>query len=245
MVGRIFASNAISLVQKSKNYNKMELINYTRLTPTLGGSLSNGWEVMKKYFLYLLLVVIVVGMVTGPAGSKININSDNFVFSFGAILLMLFSMAYYFLLLPVFKYSSKLIYIDAVRDKEIDFSKLIAGFKNYLNIILANLLKHALIAMGFLFFIIPGIIIACRLAFVSYSVMDKDLDAIQAIEKSWKLTKGIGWNIFGMAILSFFIGACGIAFFIIGIFPALIWIHSSFASMYQGALNKDDGLVEY
>lgn len=235
----------------------MELINYTRLTPTIGGSFSNGWKVMKAYFLYLLLVVIVISMVNGPAGFKVDFDSgdfgfihgfplkgENIFFTVGAVFLILFGLAYYFLLLPVFNYSAKLIYIDAVREKEIELRKLIAGFNNYLNIILANLLKFALVAMGFVFFIIPGIILACRLSFVSYLVMDKDLDPIQAIEQSWNLTKGIGWNIFIMAIFSIFIFIFGLILLIIGVFPALIWINSSFASMYQAALNKAEGLVD-
>ena len=223
----------------------MELINYTNLTPTIGGSFSNGWEVMKKYFLYLLLVVIVIGMVSGPTGANLKFDSHDFIFSFGKILLILFGTAYYFLLQPVFVYSSKLVYIDAVRDKEIELRKLIEGFNNYLNIILANLLSWALVVMGLFFIIVPGIIIACRLAFVPYLIMDKELDAIQAIEQSWKLTKGIGWNIFFMAIMSFFIGVFGFILFIVGIFPALIWIHSSFASLYQAALNKQEEMNRF
>ncbi|WP_159517280.1 hypothetical protein [Sunxiuqinia indica] len=236
----------------------MELINYVSLRPTLGGSFSNGWQIMKKYFLYLLLVVIVVGMVTGPsAGFKINsssgdygfihsfpFNGDNILLSIGAFFLILFGIAYYFLVVPVFEYSAKLIYIDAVRDNDIEFQKLIAGFHNYLNVILANLLKSALVAMGFIFFIIPGIILICRLSFVSYLVMDKELDAIQAIEQSWKLTRGIGWTIFGMGIFSFFIIICGLALLIVGIFPAIIWVNSSFASLYQAAINKNEGYLE-
>lgn len=236
----------------------MELINYTRLTPTLGGSFSNGWQVMKSYFLYLLLVVIVIGMVNGPGGFNIDADSgdfgfihgiplkpDNLFVTIGIVFLVLFGFAYYFLLVPVFNYSAKLVYLDAVREKEIELQKLIAGFSNYLNVILANLLKSALVVMGFLFFFIPGIIIFCRLAFVSYLVMDKNLDPLQAIEQSWKLTRGIGWTIFGMVIFSFFILILGLMLLIIGIFPALIWINSSFASIYQAALNRQEGLIEY
>ena len=220
----------------------MELINYSTLTPTVGGSFSNGWEVMKKYFFYLLIVVIVIGLLDGPSYSYRFDNSD-FNFTPGMIFLGIFTLAYGFLLAPVFVYSSKLIYIDAVRDKEIEFRKLLAGFHNYLNVILANLLKVALVAMGFLFFIIPGIILLCRLAFVSYVVMDEGLDPVQALERSWKLTKGIGWDIFAMAIISFFLVIGGLILLIVGIFPALIWIHSAFASMYQAALNRENPIA--
>jgi uncharacterized membrane protein len=90
--------------------------------------------------------------------------------------------------------------------------------------------------MGFIFLIIPGIIIACRLAFVSYLVMDKKMDPIQAVEESWKLTKGHAWTIFFMAIVSFFICLLGLIMCFVGIFPAMIWVKSSFASLYEAVL---------
>ncbi|WP_163711862.1 hypothetical protein [Mangrovibacterium lignilyticum] len=224
----------------------MELINYTRLTPTFGGSFSNGWEVMKKYFMYLLLVVIIVGFFKGPSGG-IKFSSDNMDWHLLPVILFLafIGVAYAFLVMPVITYGSKLIYLDAVRDKEIDIKKMFDGFRNYLNVILANLLHTVLIFVGILFFIIPGIVIACRLAFVPYLVMDENLDGVQAIERSWKLTKGKGFTILFMAIASFFIGIAGIICLIVGILPALIWIHSSFASLYQAALNKENGTIDY
>jgi uncharacterized membrane protein len=94
--------------------------------------------------------------------------------------------------------------------------------------------------MGFFALIIPGIIIACRLAFVSYLVMDKKLDPIEAVERSWKLTKGHGWKVFFMAIMSFFIIIFGLILFIVGIFPAITWVSASFASLYQSVLNEKE-----
>jgi len=111
---------------------------------------------------------------------------------------------------------------------------LVNGFRqNYLGIVLANLLTAALIMLGIIALIIPGIIIACRLAFVGYLVVDKKLDPILAVEESWRMTRGHGWTIFFMAIVSFFIFIAGICLLIVGIFPAAIWVSSSFASLYE------------
>ena len=35
--------------------------------------------------------------------------------------------------------------------------------------------------------------------------MDKGLDPVAAIEKSWYMTRGHGWRIFGMYLLSFLV----------------------------------------
>jgi len=157
----------------------------------------------------------------------------------------LLAMLYTFLVKPVFAYGSNMIFVQAVRKTKPDFDYLIKGFmENYLHIILANLLVFALVVLGFFALIIPGIIIACRLAFVSYIIMDKKLDPIEAVELSWKLTRGHGWQIFFMFITSFFIAIFGLLLFLIGIFPAMIWICSSFAALYESVLREKEKPVE-
>ncbi len=98
----------------------------------------------------------------------------------------------------------------------------------------------ALTGIAVVALIIPGIIVACRLAFVSYLVMDKGYDPITAVETSWKLTRGHGWTIFFLGLTSIFIFIGGLILVIVGIFPALIWIKASFASLYQSVLEETD-----
>jgi len=229
--------------------------------PSLGESFGNGWDVMKKYFLPLLLVVFVMGLIMGPTqifqwhfgpGDHGPCNwriPDWRLHNLGLIALGmatavfgLFALAYAFLIIPVFKYGGRMMFVQAVRDTRPDFNMLVSGFRgNYLNIVLANLLTAALVMLGIIALVVPGIIIACRLAFVSYLVMDKKLDPINAVEESWKMTRGHGWTIFFMAILSFFIIIGGLCFIFVGVFPAAIWIGSSFASLYEAVL-IDKGL---
>jgi uncharacterized membrane protein len=157
----------------------------------------------------------------------------------------LIAMLYAFLVAPVFEYGGSMIFVQAVRKIKPDFEYLIKGFmQNYLHIILANLLVFALVVLGFFALIIPGIIIACRLAFVSYIIMDKKLDPIEAVELSWKLTRGYGWQIFLLGFVSIFIFILGLCLLIVGVFPAIIWISSSFASLYESVLREKEPKVE-
>jgi uncharacterized membrane protein len=143
--------------------------------------------------------------------------------------------------MPVIKYGEHYMFLNAMRDQEAEIKTLFEGFKTqYLNIVLANLIVFALIMLGFVMLIIPGIIIACRLAFVSYLVMDKNLDAMKAVEKSWQMTKGHGWTIFGMAIISFFVCIAGLIVFFVGIIVSLMWVHAAFATLYLSVLNSID-----
>ena len=224
----------------------MELIDYKNLNASISSSLSNGWAKMMKYFLPLFLVVVIIMVIEGPFSMSIKNNthlSSTLVF-FG-IIAFIFGTAYFFLLKPIFRYSGKFIFIQAIRDKEVEVRNIIKGFDNYWNIVLANLLTTMLIGLAFIALIIPGIFVACRLAFVPYLVMDKNMEAIEAVETSWKLTKGYGWKIFGLALISIGIIIGGLLAFFVGIFPASIWISASYASLYQGCLNEKAYMFEY
>jgi hypothetical protein len=238
----------------------METQNQKKILPTVGGSFSKGWEVMSKYFLVLLLVVIVVGLITFPM-QFMNINLSNhehswkeFIDFIGwpgfavlgafAIILGIFAFFYSLLVVPVFKFGSDFMFVQAARGTRPEFPTLVKGFtENYLHIILANLLTFALVMLGLILLIVPGIIVACRLVFVSYLVMDRKLDPIVAVEESWRLTKGHGWTIFAMAILSFFIFLAGLIMLVIGTLPASIWIESSFASLYEAVRIEKNGVT--
>ncbi len=241
----------------------MEATTDYRLKPTFGDSFGTGWRVMSDNFLRLFLVIIVMAIATGPMkmfnfkfdsgdfhnmpwhwgniDSVINWASIGMFAAFFGMLALLYSL----LVLPVLEYGTDMIFVQSVRKIKPDFELLVKGFwENYLHIILANLLVTALVVLGFFALIIPGIIIACRLAFVSYIVMDKKLDPIEAVELSWKLTRGHGWTIFLMGFVSIFIIIFGLILMIVGIFPAIIWVSSAFASLYQSVLLEKEKPAE-
>lgn len=198
---------------------------------TIAGSYGYGWQQMWKHFLYLFLVMIIVGIAESPASVVRDSDADN---SAGMIILQILAAVYWLLVFSVVKYSGDLMYLRAIRNEKFEISEMFDGFrKNYINIILANLLTFAIIGLGFVLLIVPGIILACRLAFVSYLVMDKNMEPVAAVEKSWEMTKGHGWQIFGMGLLVIPIVIGGLICFIVGIVFSIIWISTAFASMYH------------
>ena len=201
-----------------------------------GQSLSFGWAKMKQYFLPLLLVVIIAAVFDPPL-KVLKTSTD--MYTSEKVFLEILGLAYLFLFVPIMKYGANYLFVKAVYDKKFELRDIFIGFNNYTNIILANLLVVSLIGIGMIALIIPGIIIGCRLAFVSYLVMDKNLEPIAAIETSWKKTNGYAWEIFLLAIVSIFIFFLGILALIIGVFPAIIWIKASFASLYKAIMGEE------
>lgn len=207
-------------------------------SPTAFGSFGYGWQQLWKYFLHLFLVAVVVGVANIPtqsiAGSEGPFSSPGF------ITLNVLIAVYSILVMPVFNYGGDWMFLRFMRDERANVADMFQGFrKGYLNIVLANLLVFAICGIGFLLLIVPGIIFAVRLTFVPYLVMDKGLDPVAAIEKSWFMTRGHGWRIFGMYLLSILMFFGGLLLLIVGVVFALMWISTAFASLYH-AVDLED-----
>jgi len=64
-----------------------------------------------------------------------------------------------------------------------------------------------------------------------------------AIEKSWAMTRGHGWRIFGMALLAIPIFIIGLVCFVIGVIVSFMWIHSAFAALYHAIDLEEEAIL--
>ena len=208
------------------------------LRSTAGSAYGLGWRRMFEYFLYAFLVIVFLGVINIPVGWTRGVEHIDFtaMFNFFSI----FTVAYFLFLVAPLKYGAKKVLLRIIRKEKIDLNELFYGFKDYLNIVLANLLMGAIIGIGVVFLVVPGIIFACRLAFVPYLVIDKKLDAVKAVEESWKITRGYGWTIFLMAIMVIPIGIAGFAALGVGIIFSIIWINLAFTGIYAIIMAKKE-----
>ena len=217
-------------------------------TATAFGSFGYGWQQLWKYFLHLFLISLVVAVAGFPTwGPWGPFHGDDYplqAVSAGFVLLNLVSAVYSLLVFPVIKYGADWMYLRFMRDERANVADIFLGFKKgYLNIVLASLLVFAIVGIGFVLVIVPGIIFACRLAFVPYLVMDKGLDPVAAIEKSWFMTRGHGWRIFGMYVLTFVMFFCGLVLLVVPGLFVLLWAGAAFASLYHAVDLEDQACL--
>jgi uncharacterized membrane protein len=199
------------------------------LTPTAGSVYSFGWGRMKKSFLDLFLIIIIVAAVYVPLGMIESLDGND---TPGGALLKIFSFGYLILLLFPIDFGASWVFLKGVRGEKIDVQDMFSVFENYLNVVLAGLLVGAIIGIGMMLLFVPGIIFACRLAFVRYLVMDRKMEPVEAVKESWRLTRGHANQIFLTGFLTIFIAIAGLLCFGVGIIVAWMWIRCAFASMY-------------
>jgi uncharacterized membrane protein len=210
-------------------------------------SYGHGWRQFTKYFLHIFLVGLIGAAASVPSWYTGDWGGhwDGGITTGGTVLLTIFVAAYSLLVLPVISFGAYHIYLKYMRDERADIREIVAGFKtNYLNIVLANLLWYAIVGIGFILLIVPGIVFACRLAFVPYLVMDKGMDPAAAVEKSWTMTRGHGFRIFGMFLLAIPLILVGLLLIGVGAFFAALWISCAFASLYYAVDAKEQALLD-
>ena len=212
------------------DYCKEEMV--LKVYPTVGGCFQEAWTVLRNHFAILLLAIIFGGILETPIGYKQYINNLEGL-SFGITIFSLFGFIYYMVVVAPFSYGINWLFLQAARKNNPQFEEIVAGFKKFLYVVLSHLLVIVLSGVGFLFLIIPGIYIVCKLAFVPYLIVDKKVDPMQAIKLSFYMTKGYFWTILGMGIFSFFVIILGVICFIVGVFVSFVWINAAFAVLYN------------
>lgn len=210
--------------------------------PTVFSSYGHAGRQLRTYFLHLLLVALIVGFFDIPLFVLGESWDDA---AAATVLLQLLLTAYQFLIRPIIGFGADLVYLRGMRDEAPDITAVFDGFRrNYLGIVLAHLLTVAIIGFGFVLLIVPGLIFLCRLAFVPYLVMDKGLEPVAAVEKSWSMTRGYSWRIFGLYVTGVVLFIVGLLFFAVGAFFALMWTRAAFASLYHAIDQKEREQLE-
>lgn len=207
--------------------------------PTVGDSYNHGWKTIWKYFLELFLIGLLLFIISLPVNALSLLVRDGSNW-FGIVVFIFFSFAYGVLILGPVQYGMYNCYLKAARGENLQVGDLFAFKDNYVNVMLAALLTNIIIAIGIFLLIIPGIVFACKLAFVPYLVVDKKMDAIKALQTSWQMTDGYAMNIFVMGLLAIFIAIGGFIAFFVGIIIAAMWIYASFASIYYSVDSRQE-----
>jgi len=202
-----------------------------------GDNYSKGWNMAFATFIELIVVTLVVSVIQMPT-SMFQIKTDNFDWFMVPIAML--GLAYGVFIAGPIKMSTSWVFLKGVRREKIEIKDMFSVFeRNYWNAVLAGLIRAIIIVLGFLMLIVPGIIFACRLAFVNYLIIDEKMEALDALKASWAMTKGHGWTIFGMALLAFLIIIAGLLVLFFGVFISAMWISASFAVLYHSVYMKN------
>lgn len=186
-----------------------------RFSPT--SAIDTAFRIYREHFKPLFLVSLVVGMPT----VLVDLVSQTWFFrhrdalsnpgqGFDALLPIFGTAAAFWLLSMSVVFVASMFGIAATTHlascaalgKPLDLGEALAiAWKRFLPLLGASLLTAMAMSVGFLFLIVPGIILALGLAFVAPVIVLEQKTSTDAISRSWALTRGKRWNILGVWLL--------------------------------------------
>lgn len=190
-----------------------------------------GFQVAKKniiFFIGIFVIITLVFALTTLVQSSAVFNKDAASFIISNILV--------FVVNTVIDMGLIRIAIKFAEHERPVFSDLFYT-PSLINYILTSIMSAVIVLIGLILFIVPGIIFALRVQFSKYLVIDKGLGPVEAIQKSWKMTKGVSFNLFLFAILLMFINILGLLAFIVGLFISIPLTMVANAFIYRKLLS--------
>jgi len=212
----------------------------------VSASYRNAWQQLWKYPLEIFLIFVIYAVLTSPGWFLtmpdipeiwMNPYIAIMIAFFGTVLGILGTI-YNILVLGPVSYGVSYAYLKAARGTAPEVQDMFEGFKTYWNVVLASLIVNIIIVIGFILLIVPGIIFACKLAFVPFLVMDRKMEAVAAVRASWQMTNGYAPDVFYIGLLGIPILIGGAICFGVGIIVSCMWISLTIGSLYHAVSLK-------
>jgi uncharacterized membrane protein len=204
------------------------------LKPGVFSSYGNGWTQLWKHFLGLFLIgVIYVVLSIVLAVPNWIADTGGTAFNSLSLLFSFFGFFYSLFIVNPVGYGQTFAYLKAARGDKVEVQDMFAAFQNYWNTVAASILVGIIVTIGFILIIVPGIIFACKLAFVPYLVVDKKMGVMKAIDTSWHMTNGHAWKVFLIGLLGIPVVIAGLICLGVGVIISIMWIQAAMASLYH------------
>ena len=108
-----------------------------------------------------------------------------------------------------------------VDGQEAAFPDVAALSQNLLSYIVASLIFVVAVGVGTLLFVVPGIILAVRLGLAFFIVVDTGAGPIEALSRSWELTRGNTLRLFAFGIVAGILNFVGLLLLGIGLLATI------------------------
>ncbi len=99
--------------------------------------------------------------------------------------------------------------LDVIHEKKPTVHTLFSENDHFFQYFFASFLYAVATFIGFVLLIIPGVIIAVRLRYFGYAIIEKKMGIIDSLKESYRLTKGNTWQLFLFALVIFGINILG------------------------------------
>jgi len=108
--------------------------------------------------------------------------------------------------------------LKAARGQETSFGDLFGGGRYLGRFLVTGIVGGLVVGLGLLLCVVPGYIVAYGLSLAGFLIVDQDLSGVDALKRSWELTKGHKVNIFIFHLIGIAVALAGELACLIGLY---------------------------
>lgn len=206
--------------------------------------IGTGWQITWSRFWPLICILGVNGLVAAliPLASFVmGYNGAMTMSNISLQLLMHLLSAVVMLTVEIGMMNVFLMSLDGKKVNADDCFKCIKYLPKFFAFVF---ISRILIALGYISFIVPGIILQISFQFAGYFILEKKMGPIAAMKASWAICDGARWQLILLALISYFINSVGFMCFLVGGIPAYLINGIANAAAYRALLANTPQLAE-
>lgn len=112
--------------------------------------------------------------------------------------------------------------------------------RRFIPYVITSILTALCVLVGLILLVVPGIIAVTGLALSPYLVVDRKMNPIDAMKKSWELTKGSRLTIFFLILIAILVNIAGALLLFIGLIVSIPVTMLAFVSMYRSFMPREE-----
>lgn len=194
----------------------MNTINRTKLY-------RDAWKDFKQHwhtFLLIFLTFVLVNFLAGFGGDGMEVAATIISWFAGTWL----GIGYLNYLLNI---------VDGEKAMYRDIFHGVKSVEQFAYYVIVGLVYSALVLIGSIFLIVPGIILALGLMFATYYIAENRLGLRHAFKSSWEITHGHKWGMFKLAVFLTFFNIGGLLALGVGLLITIPMTHLIFARLFR------------
>lgn len=207
----------------------------------IGDALSFGWDTFKKWPWLLAGVVLAACIAEGIVDWGVeNILEENWygISPLGSLIQWVVNQT---VTLGLFN-----VYLKFRDNGTAEFGDMFTIFPRLPAYLGASIIAGVAVCVGLVLLIVPGIYMLIRLSLVPWVIIDENAGPIEALQRSWDLTRGraIDLFIFGLLVLGILIA--GILALFVGLFVAIpvVGLACTFLYRFLNPSHRSDAVPE-
>ena len=182
--------------------------NFMKETFSIKEALQTGWQTFKEKYWFLMgvtLIIMLVPFLTSTVAEQFQGALSAGISLVDFALQTFIGMGLTFIILAVYS------------KKDVGFKDWLTPAPLFLKYLAVSILSIIATIGGFILFILPGFILMAGLMFATYLVVDKQLGPVDAIKKSWSISKGYKLKLIGFILVILLINLLGIIALLVGL----------------------------